>query len=124
MRSEFTSKTKRRAFARSNGVCECHLVPFLDRPDGCGVKLVDGRIRYEHINPVEISSDNSLENCAVLTLACWREKTDKYDLPIIAKSNRVRDRARGIKRKSGRSSFQTNRDGAFKKKLDGTVVRR
>jgi hypothetical protein len=122
-RLEFTAKTKRAAFERSGGVCECHLVPMLHRPKGCGQKLAEGRIRYEHIVPAAMTRDNSLDNCAALSLGCWREKTDQYDRKVIAKSNHTRDRARGIKGR-GRSSFQTNRDGPFKKRLDGTVVRR
>jgi hypothetical protein len=123
MRLEFTAKTKRLAFQRSGGTCECALVPMLNRPNGCGQPLRDGGIRYEHVLPDAIRPDNSLDNCACLTVACWREKTDSYDLPTIAKSNRQRDRARGIRPRRGQS-FQTNRSGRFKKKLDGTVVLR
>lgn len=123
-RLEFSNKTKRAAFERSTGFCECARVPDLRRPMGCGVRLADGQVRYEHIVQDAIRRDNSLDNCAALTLSCWREKTAKHDLPIIAKSNRVRDRARGIKRRRAGSSFLTNRDGKWKKKMDGSVVRR
>lgn len=122
-RLEFTAKTKRLAFERSGGVCECALILMLNRPNGYGVKLTDGRVRYEHIIPDNIAQDNSLENCAALSLGCWREKTDGYDRKVIAKSNHQRDRARGIKSRRGRS-FATNRSGPFKQKMDGTVVRR
>lgn len=74
------------------------MVPWLNRPNGCGHALNDGAIYYEHIIPDNIRPDNSLENCAVLCKTCWREKTAKYDLPVIAKSNRTRDRAQGIKK--------------------------
>lgn len=122
-RLEFTAKTKRQAFERSSGICECRMVPMLNRPQGCGQKLSEGRIRYEHIIPDNIRPDNSLDNCAALSLGCWREKTDTYDRKIIAKSNHVRDKARGIKRKPGRS-FATNRNSLFKRKMDGTIVKR
>ncbi|MGH7784905.1 MAG: hypothetical protein ACREO5_13825, partial [Candidatus Binatia bacterium] len=52
--------------------------------------------------------------CAVLTVACWRFKTDNYDLPTIGKMKRQRDRARGIKRAGGRKLGW--------KKFDGTPV--
>lgn len=91
-RLEFTAATKRDAFSRSGGICECHRIPWLNRPDGCGVRLVAGNIFYEHINPDAIRQDNSLDNAAVLCKTCWREKTDHYDRPVIAKSNHVRDR--------------------------------
>jgi hypothetical protein len=91
-RLEFTAETKRQAFARSCGICECHRIPWLARPDGCGVNLTAGNIFYEHINPDQIRRDNSLDNAAVLCKTCWREKTDHYDRPTITKSNHVRDR--------------------------------
>ena len=120
-RLEFTSKTKRVAYERSAGLCECHLVPWIK---GCGgQKLIEGRIRYEHVVPDKIRPDNSLGNCAVLSIGCWREKTDAYDLPTIAKSNRVRDLARGIRRQTSRP-MPCGRDSPFKKRFDGSVVRR
>jgi hypothetical protein len=88
-RLEFSAQTKRDAFARSGRVCECHLIPWLRRPDGCGVTLTAGNIFYEHVNPDHIRQDNSLDNCAVLTKTCWSEKTPRYDLPVIAKSRRT-----------------------------------
>lgn len=96
-RLEFTSPTKRAAYKRSLGICECHLIPWLKRPQGCGCRLGAGNTFYEHIVPDNIRPDNSLDNCAVLTKTCWREKTDTYDRKVIAKSNHVRDLARNIK---------------------------
>jgi len=96
-RHEFSPGTKREAYARSGGICECHRIPSLKRPGGCGVTLRDGHINYEHIDQDALGGDNGLDNCAVLARNCWREKTDTIDLPLIAKNNRVRDRARGIK---------------------------
>jgi hypothetical protein len=88
-RLEFTAATKREAFARSGGICECHRIPWLKRPDGCGVRLVAGAIFYEHVIQDAIRSDNSLDNAAVLTRTCWKEKTAQIDLPTIAKGRRT-----------------------------------
>ena len=118
-RLEFTAATKRDAYDRSGGVCECHLIPWLNRPDGCGVRLRDGQMNYEHINPDNIRSDNSLDNCAMLSRTCWREKTDRYDRKVIAKSNHVRDRARGIK---SRSTFRGSRNDTVKKTMRSESV--
>lgn len=120
-RLNFTSATKREAFRRSGSICECHMIPWLRRPDGCGVKLVAGAIFYEHIIPDAIRPDNSVENCATLTKTCWREKTANYDLPMIAKSNRNQDRARGIR---APSTFACSRDSDRRKKINGQVVPR
>ncbi len=97
-RLEFKSATKRDAYKRSRGVCECARIPFLRRPKGCGIVLGTGNVFYEHIIPDNIQRDNSLDNCAVLCRTCWREKTSRYDAKVIAKSNHQRDRARGITR--------------------------
>jgi hypothetical protein len=87
-RTEFTKDTKRQAFARSGGICECHLIPELRRPDGCGIVLRPGHINYEHIHQDALGGSNDISNCCVLARNCWREKTDTIDLPLIAKSNR------------------------------------
>lgn len=96
-RNEFSKETKRLAFARSRGICECHRIPALKRPDGCGVALRAGHINYEHVDQDALGGSNELSNCAVLARNCWREKTDTIDLPLIAKNNRQRDLVRDIR---------------------------
>lgn len=93
-RLEFTAQTKRDAYKRSNGICECHRIPQMVR---CGQPLTSGNIFYEHINPDAIRKDNSLDNCAALTKTCWRIKTDRYDRKVIVRNNRARDRAIGAR---------------------------
>jgi hypothetical protein len=112
-RRNFSNQTKRDAFDRSGGICECHLIPWLKRPDGCGVKLVTGAIFYEHIKTDFHSSDNSLDNCAVLSRTCWKEKTSEHDIPSIAKTKRLIDSARGIKKPRTITAWR---------KFDGTPV--
>ena len=115
-RNEFPSPTKRQAFERSKGICECHLVPHvLAHP--CGLPLGDGNTFYEHIDPDKISGRNDLGNCAALTRNCWRFKTDHYDLPVIAKNDRQLDGARGIKDR-WRKRLPGSRSHPFKMKLD------
>lgn len=94
-RSNFTTETKRQAHRRARGTCECHLIPHVFKV-ACGCALGPGNTFYEHINPDAISSRNDLDNCAVLTKTCWSLKTNRHDKPVVAKSNRVRDRANGI----------------------------
>ena len=118
-RLEFTAKTKRQAYERSGGICECHLIPWLNRPKGCGASL-RATVYYEHVIPDGIAKNNDLENCAALCLTCWREKTDAYDRKVISKSNHTRDRARGIKRRKGRPLPGTRASG-IRKRMDGTV---
>jgi hypothetical protein len=113
-RNEFKAETKRLAFDRSNGICECHRIPWLKRPNGCGAKLGIGNTFYEHVKTDFHSSDNSLDNCAVLVRTCFREKTAKHDLPSIAKTKRVRDLARGIKQNFYQPIVGTKRSGIKK----------
>ena len=94
-RNNFSKDTKRAAYERSGGICECHLIPHVFKV-ACGLRLSPGNTFYEHINPDKISGRNDLDNAAVLTKTCWKIKTATFDLPTIAKSNRTQDRARGI----------------------------
>lgn len=86
-RAEFSKKTKVAAWQRADGHCE-----------RCGAILVIGKFAFDHINPSEFSGDTgaSLENCQCLCAGCHGAKTAK-DIPAIAKSNRIRARAAGIK---------------------------
>jgi hypothetical protein len=100
-RNEFSSITKREAYARSGGACECHLLAKHGVPGfyatGCSRPLGEGNTFYEHIDPDAICGRNDLENCAVMTKTCWLAKTNGYDKPTIAKANRRRDKSRGIR---------------------------
>ena len=87
MRVEFTKKTRVAAWQRADGHCE-----------RCGAILVIGKFAFDHINPSEFSGDNSLENCQCLCVGCHGAKTAKQDVPAIAKSNRIRSTAAGIRK--------------------------
>lgn len=95
-RREFSPLTKRLAFARSGGVCECHLIPHVFEVF-CGLPLGQGNTFYEHIVCDGAGGDPTIENCAVLTRGCYRFKTDAYDMPHVADTKRLTDRAHGIK---------------------------
>jgi 5-methylcytosine-specific restriction protein A len=86
-RVEFSKATKLAAFRRAMGRCE-----------GCGGLLVPGKFAYDHRNPSEFSGDASLENCQCLCVGCHGAKTMKQDIPAVAKSNRIRATAAGIRR--------------------------
>jgi hypothetical protein len=120
-RNEFPASVKREALERSNGICECHLIPHVFKL-ACGLPLGTGNTFFEHINPDEIRKDNSLENCAALSKTCWRYKTDHHDLPIIAKAKRNFDSNNGIHR--WRQRLPGGRFDPIKKKMNGLVVDR
>ena len=119
-RNEFSSATKRAAFARANGICECHLIPHVF-PQPCGRPVGEGNTWFEHIDPDRISGRNDLANCAVLTKTCGRYKSARYDLPIVARVRKREDRSRGIK---PAPSLPGSRKDPFKKTMRGEVIDR
>lgn len=123
-RREFSPLTKRLALARSGGICECHRVPQLPAfGTGCGRPLSEGNTFYEHVIPDNLDGGNAIDNCAALCRTCWKAKTATYDLPVIAKVKRQRDRSFGIKGTLFRR-LPAGRSDTLKKKMDGTVVDR
>lgn len=116
MRLEFTKKTMREAYERSKGLCE-GILPSGER---CCFP-VDRKKHFDHKIPAALGGDNNLTNCAVLCLPCHGKKTQKIDVPMIAKAKRNYDKHRGIRKPS---KFACSRDSKWKKRVDGTVVLR
>jgi 5-methylcytosine-specific restriction enzyme A len=88
-RREFSKQVKRDAFLRANGCCE---------GENCGAKLSLGKFHYDHQIPDGLGGEPTLENCQVLCAPCHKIKTTKQDVPAIAKTKRIQDRQRGIKK--------------------------
>ncbi len=109
-RNEFPRRTKLEAFTRCKGRCE-----------GCGFILRPGAFQYDHDLPDTFGGPATLSNCVVLCSGCHSSKTYSRDIPAAAKSNRIRKRRAGIKKKS---SFACSRDSKWKKKISGEVVKR
>lgn len=76
----------------------------------------------EHIKALKLGGENRESNMAPALVAAHKIKTAD-DRKILAKVDRLAKKQAGIK-PNRRSSFQTNRDGPFKRKMDGTLVRR
>jgi hypothetical protein len=113
-RLEFTGPTKREAFKRSRGVCECQRVPALMRilrGQPCGVRLSTGNTEYHHIIADELRADNSLDNCAALTKTCHALSTNLHEKRVIAQAKRREDRQRGIGRTPRQALLGTFRSG-------------
>lgn len=95
-RAEFGKPVKRAALQRAAGRCEASGTLFgFDPGERCGNGLAYG-VRFEHVNPDANSKDNSLSNALAICPKCWRYKTDHYDLPLTAKTDRQFDKAHGI----------------------------
>lgn len=120
-RRNFSSRTKRQAYDRSGGICECHRVWQLPTyRSGCGVKLGAGNVFYEHIEPDKLGGLNDLSNCAALCRTCFKLKTSGYDRPTIDKSRRQQDRNRGIRPHVYRP-IPGSRNSPWRKKMNGRV---
>jgi hypothetical protein len=117
-RAEFSPSTKRLAADRAKEHCE-----MIWNGERCNAPLRKGCYHYDHIDPDHFSKDNSLENCCVCCVPCHRLKTGLIDQPKIARSNRIRDRERGIKPTSGRE-LPCKRNSPFKMKLNRQIVDR
>ena len=100
-RTEFTGPTKKAAWARCEGQCEYREGTGIDEWR-CQTMLRPGDIFYDHIIPDGLGGDNTLDNCQVLCRAHHDPKTQKVDVPRIAKMKRQRAKhigATGPKRK-------------------------
>ncbi len=117
MRTEFSKKTLREAYQRAGFLCEGI------KPDGtrCNFNLLHRTKHFDHIIPDALGGDNSLTNCAVLCVPCHKAKTQKIDVPMIAKAKRNYDKHRGIRKQS---RFPGSRNSKWKKKISGEVVAR
>jgi 5-methylcytosine-specific restriction endonuclease McrA len=94
MRREFSKQVKRDAFMRSGGMCEC----ADNNSERCGAKLTIGKFHYDHDIPDALGGEPTLENCVVMCTSCHKHKTSKRDIPAIAKTKRIQDREKGIKK--------------------------
>lgn len=75
-----------------------------------------------HENPLEISGRDGPDNWLVAHRRCHRRHTAEVDIPLIAKVKRIHQRHIGAKKT--RNPLPGGRHSKWKKKMDGTVVRR
>jgi len=103
-RQEFRSDVCDAAWKRAAGVCECHLLQGIGdfTAEGCGQRLGPvGNIYYEHIVADRAGGRPTLDNCAVLTKACWRIKS-KLDQGAAQKTRDLERMSRGVRAKERR----------------------
>ena len=110
VRREFSKAVKLAAWKRAKGACE-----------RCTAKIIGG-VEYHHEKEDTFGGEPVLENCVVLCITCHRGITGER-AKVVAKSNRVRNKFLGIKTKKSRSLMGSKASG-WKRKMDGTVVRR
>lgn len=112
LRQRLTDRDRVRIFAAHDGIC--HL---------CGCKIWPGE-RWEVSHPIalELGGQDDDTNRAPAHFACHKLRTAQYDMPAIAKVKRVRAKHLGAHR--SQRPMACGRRSPWKKRLDGTVVRR
>jgi 5-methylcytosine-specific restriction endonuclease McrA len=91
LRREFPVKVKLAAWERSKRDGKPHC-------ERCGLLIV-GRPDYDHKVPDGLGGEPTLENCQVICWPCHRLKTHEEDRPVMAKADRQKKAAAGVKRK-------------------------
>jgi len=111
MTRRMSAKRRAAVFAAHDGLC--HI---------CEGKIGVGEAwEVEHRIPLEISGDDGDDNLAPAHIACHRAKT-KGDARTIAKARRVHQKHTGARKPKG--TIPGSKASGWKRKLDGTVVRR
>lgn len=111
-RVRITAKMRADIFLRHNGMC--HL---------CQMKVIPGEDwDVSHEIPLEAGGSDTADNWYVAHRKCHRTHTATVDAPLIAKVKRIHQRHIGAKK--SRNPLPGGRNSMFKKKMDGSVVRR
>lgn len=110
-RSKLSKKQRLSVFVKHEG--RCYL---------CGLMIRPGETwEVEHMLPVGLGGDNGDKNLRPAHTKCHKPKT-AGDVGKMRKADRVRAKHFGAKQKSG--SIPGSKNSGWKRKMDGTVVRR
>lgn len=111
-RRRLTNKQRLELFEAHKG--RCHL---------CGHKITVGdKWSIDHRIPLALGGPDEGANLAPVHDRCHAVKTTSLDVPAIAKSERVRQKHSGAWK--ARWPMAGSRASGWKKKMDGTTVRR
>ena len=87
----------------------------------CSVKLATGKFIFEHVRALELGGNDTDDNIRLTCKGCATEKT-KQDHSNAARAKRKKTSVLGLKQSKTPMPF--GKGSKFKKKMDGTVVRR
>ena len=114
-RREFSQATRKAAWKRASGTCECGCgQPFdLNHPKGCP--------EYHHRIEAVLGGGNDLDNCMCIRRDCHAVITAKESAPKAAKVRREDKRRTGTDARKAR--IPGSKGSGLRKRMDGTVVR-
>ena len=107
----FTRKDRAAIALRANGCCEI-----------CGMRLKVGEGDADHILPVDLGGDSTIENGRWICRPCHKGKTAN-DVRMIRKADRQRDRHTGAMPES-RNPMPGGRNSQWKRKMNGSWEKR
>lgn len=82
-----------------------------------------GNICFDHDHADGLGGEPNLANCRVLCIkVCHRKKTVESDNPVMQKADRVLKKTFGIAK--SRRPMPGSRASEWKRKMDGTIVKR
>ena len=112
-RPTFSTSFRLSLFLKRKGICS-----------DCNRKIEAGKAwDIDHILPLAMGGTNAPENLQILCRPCHRSKTSHSDIPCIAKTKRLKARHLGARAPSTRP-IPGSRRSPWKRKMDGSVVRR
>lgn len=97
-RQNFPKSVQRAALDRAGGICECVGVLYGLKPNTRCTRKLNKGLHFEHILANSNGGKPTLDNCAAACPQCNLFKARKHDTPRAAKTLRLQDKARGIKK--------------------------
>ena len=112
-RITFSTSFRLSLFLKRKGLCSI-----------CSLKIDAGKAwDIDHIIPLGLGGTNEPNNLQILCKHCHHSKTSQSDIPRIAKTKRLKARHLGARPPSTRP-IPGSRRSPWKRKMDGSVVRR